>query len=359
MNRELEKFATQADNIASIETQKPKDLQDPDKLRESIRLQEEATKARGLQISADDLALAAGPKSPEQFAAQERINKSVEDFGEGMKGLGKPLSRSRLEFLKWGKDLNGERQLAFQRQQRENEEAKKRAEEKRKAQEAEAAKENKPPQPPKPGEGAPKPAPPPPETQPKPPVSSTSPPQTSQTPVPADITNSISTGFSNFTNQISLFGQSISTFDRSVASFRDSVNNIKLSQNPTNQTTPSNSTNITNVVGNMNWTIPADISNQLNTLTTIKLDPASIARLDVFKTDFNKIVQSLANLNINIPAKIEMFGQHQVNVTIDAPALENMIPGIESMVASSVSSKMEQIWNQSGGELGPTPTMYG
>jgi len=109
----------------------------------------------------------------------------------------------------------------------------------------------------------------------------------------------------------------------------------------------------------VNFSIPQDIKDQLSSLTMIKLDPAAITSLNSFKTDFSNIVQRLNSLNINIPAKIEMVGIHQVNVTIDAPALENMIPGIESMVASSVSSKMEQIWNQSGGELGPTPTMYG
>jgi len=360
MNDVVEPFKNQ---LKAFKEQDPRFNQLPAKQQELLNNQ--LSKLNDMTISKEDIAKAAGPQSVEQFAAQERINKAVDLFAEEMKRFGKPVSEARKQFLKFNNNTG--RMRNFEKQDAEN--RRKAAEEAKKAQEAEAAKKNKPPEPPKPGEEAPKPqqpipAPPPPqETQPKPPISST-PSTIGQTigrfdPVPADVANSINTGFSNFTNQTSLFGESISTFDRSVASFRDSVNNIRLSQNPTNQTSPSNSTNITNVVGNMNWTIPADISNQLNTLTTIKLDPASITRLDVFKTDFNKIVQSLANLNINIPAKIEMFGIHQVNVTIDAPALENMIPGIESMVASSVSSKMEQIWNQSGGELGPTPTMYG
>ena len=107
----------------------------------------------------------------------------------------------------------------------------------------------------------------------------------------------------------------------------------------------------------VNFSIPQDVKDQLAALCRIKLDPEALVSLNAFKTDFTNILSSLQQIKIHIPEKVEMVGFHNVAVTIDAPALENMIPGIQSMIASSVSLQMESIWNQSGGELGPRPSM--
>jgi hypothetical protein len=79
--------------------------------------------------------------------------------------------------------------------------------------------------------------------------------------------------------------------------------------------------------------------------------------LDGMNTIFNAFGQYVDKLaNIKLPEKIEMVGNHTVDVRVTgAAAFEALEEGIKNLINSEIDTRMSAIWNQSGGNLGMRP----
>jgi hypothetical protein len=92
---------------------------------------------------------------------------------------------------------------------------------------------------------------------------------------------------------------------------------------------------------------------------SITLDESSKQFLSQFGdklNNFGSYVQQLSS--IHIPDKIEMRGTHTVDVKISgAAAIEALDERMKKMVYNAISEKMGKIWQQSGGQLGDSPSM--
>jgi hypothetical protein len=92
---------------------------------------------------------------------------------------------------------------------------------------------------------------------------------------------------------------------------------------------------------------------------SITLDESSKQFLSDFGdklNNFGSYVQQLST--IHIPDKIEMRGTHTVDVKISgAAAIEALDERMKKMVYNAISEKMGKIWQQSGGQLGDSPSI--
>jgi hypothetical protein len=92
---------------------------------------------------------------------------------------------------------------------------------------------------------------------------------------------------------------------------------------------------------------------------SITLDESSKQFLKDFGdklNNFGSYVQQLSS--IHIPDKIQMTGTHTVDVKISgAAAIEALDERMKKMVYNAISEKMGKIWQQSGGQLGDSPSM--
>jgi hypothetical protein len=92
---------------------------------------------------------------------------------------------------------------------------------------------------------------------------------------------------------------------------------------------------------------------------SITLDESSKQFLSQFGdklNNFGSYVQQLSS--IHIPDKIEMRGTHTVDVKISgAAAIEALDERMKKMVYNAISEKMGKIWQQSGGQLGDSPSI--
>jgi len=89
----------------------------------------------------------------------------------------------------------------------------------------------------------------------------------------------------------------------------------------------------------------------------ITLDPASIEGLNTFNTNFGSYVDKLVNFQFpTIPEKIEMVGNHVVDVRVSgAAAFESIEKGMKDMINKAIDDKMTEIWKQTGGAIGNRP----
>lgn len=89
----------------------------------------------------------------------------------------------------------------------------------------------------------------------------------------------------------------------------------------------------------------------------ITLDPASIEGLNTFNTNFGSYVDKLVNFQFpTIPEKIEMVGNHVVDVRVSgAAAFESIQKGMKDMINKAIDDKMTEIWKQTGGAIGNRP----
>lgn len=92
---------------------------------------------------------------------------------------------------------------------------------------------------------------------------------------------------------------------------------------------------------------------------SITLDESSKQFLSDFGNklnNFGSYVQQLSS--IHIPDKIQMTGTHTVDVKISgAAAIEALDERMKKLVYNAISEKMGKIWQQSGGQLGDSPSM--
>lgn len=97
---------------------------------------------------------------------------------------------------------------------------------------------------------------------------------------------------------------------------------------------------------------PTETTGQLLTL-----DPASLEGLNTFNTNFATYVDKLVGFQFpTIPEKIEMIGNHVVDVRVTgAAAFESLQDGVKKMINSAIDEKMGQIWTQTNGALGTRP----
>jgi hypothetical protein len=91
--------------------------------------------------------------------------------------------------------------------------------------------------------------------------------------------------------------------------------------------------------------------------TSITLDPAALEGLNTFNTNFASYVDKLVTFEFpTIPDKIEMVGNHTVDVRITgAAAFEGLDKRFQEMINKAVDAKMGDIWQQTGGALGSSP----
>ena len=91
----------------------------------------------------------------------------------------------------------------------------------------------------------------------------------------------------------------------------------------------------------------------------LTIDSDTQNALSLFNKDFNSYVDKLVNFSFpTIPDKIEMVGNHTVDVRVTgAAAFESLQEGIKKLIDTSVSEKMGQVWNQTGGQVGKAPSL--
>ena len=92
---------------------------------------------------------------------------------------------------------------------------------------------------------------------------------------------------------------------------------------------------------------------------SITLDEASKQFLGQFSTSLNNFGSYIDQLSkIHIPDKIEMSHKGVVEVRVSgAAAFSALEEKMQKAINDAVSQKMEKIWNQSGGQLGDSPSM--
>ena len=97
---------------------------------------------------------------------------------------------------------------------------------------------------------------------------------------------------------------------------------------------------------------PTETSAQL-----LSLDPTSLEGLNTFNTNFGTYVDKLVNFQFpTIPEKIEMVGNHVVDVRVSgAAAFDSLQKGMKDLINKSIDEKMSEIWKQTGGALGLRP----
>ena len=97
---------------------------------------------------------------------------------------------------------------------------------------------------------------------------------------------------------------------------------------------------------------PTETSAQL-----LSLDPTSLEGLNAFNTNFGTYVDKLVNFQFpTIPEKIEMVGNHVVDVRVSgAAAFDSLQKGMKELINKSIDEKMSEIWKQTGGALGLRP----
>jgi hypothetical protein len=87
------------------------------------------------------------------------------------------------------------------------------------------------------------------------------------------------------------------------------------------------------------------------TAMMITLDPTALEAMTSFNKTFGNYVTQLAN--ITLPNKIEMTGNHVVDVRISgAAAFDGLKKDFANMVQVEIGKKMSMIWQQSGGKIG-------
>jgi hypothetical protein len=92
---------------------------------------------------------------------------------------------------------------------------------------------------------------------------------------------------------------------------------------------------------------------------SITLDEASKQFLSEFSNSLNNFGSYIDQLSkIHIPDKIEMSHKGVVEVRVSgAAAFSALEEKMQTAINDAVSQKMEKIWNQSGGQLGDSPSM--
>lgn len=102
-----------------------------------------------------------------------------------------------------------------------------------------------------------------------------------------------------------------------------------------------------------------------NTPTTegnlLSLNTESLEKLAKFNIDFASYVDKLVNFEFpSIPEKIEMSGNHVVDVRITgAAAFEGLKKDFTNMMQTEIKKAMGKIWSQSGGQMGERPAGQG
>lgn len=93
------------------------------------------------------------------------------------------------------------------------------------------------------------------------------------------------------------------------------------------------------------------------TAQLLTLDPASLEGLNTFNTTFGSYVDKLVGFQFpTIPEKIEMVGNHVVDVRVSgAAAFESLQKGVKDMINKAIDDKMTEIWKQTGGAIGTRP----
>jgi hypothetical protein len=91
----------------------------------------------------------------------------------------------------------------------------------------------------------------------------------------------------------------------------------------------------------------------------LTIDSETQNALSLFNKDFGSYVDKLINFSFpSIPDKIEMVGNHTVDVRISgAAAFEAIETRVKELITSSVDSKMGEIWSQTGGKIGKAPSL--
>jgi hypothetical protein len=81
--------------------------------------------------------------------------------------------------------------------------------------------------------------------------------------------------------------------------------------------------------------------------------------LSLFNKDFGSYVDKLVNFSFpSIPDKIEMVGNHTVDVRIaGAAAFEALQEGVKQLINNSIDEKMGELWGQTGGRVGKAPSL--